>query len=72
MVHGFVALKHRRLISYLSGVFDAIRGLKSAVKNRAVVGEDALQAFSPFLESKRVFSKVRKKARTGLGNRQNV
>ena len=68
MVHGFVALKHRRLISYLSGVSDAIRGLKSAVKNRAVVGEDALRAFSPFLESKRVFSKIRKKARTGLGN----
>jgi len=63
LVHGLVALKHRRLISYLKGIFDAIRCLPSAVRNRAAVGENAIRAFLPFLESKKVFGKVRKRAR---------
>jgi hypothetical protein len=63
LVHGLVGLKHRRLLSYFSGVLDAIRSLPSALKNRNVVGADAIRVFSPFLDSKKLFSKVRKSAR---------
>ncbi len=68
LVHGAIALKHRRLISYLKGIIDAVRKMKSTIKNRTVVSKDAVRAFSPFLDSKKVFSKIRKKARIGLGN----
>jgi GT2 family glycosyltransferase len=66
VVHGFVALKHRRLIAYLRGIFGAIKHLRATIRNRKVVGEYALRAFSPFLDSKKVFSGIRKDARTGL------
>jgi GT2 family glycosyltransferase len=66
LVHGCVALKHRRPVAYFRGVMDAIRCLRSTIKGRAVVGENALRAFSPFLDSKKVFSRIRKSARTGL------
>ena len=66
LVHGCVALKHRRLMAYFKGVLDAIKHLRFTIKNRTVVGEDAVRAFSPFLDSKKVFSRIRKSARTGL------
>jgi len=58
MVHGCVALKHRRIISYLRGVFDATRRLRTTLKNRTVVGEDAVRAFSPFIDSKKVLRRI--------------
>ncbi len=58
MVHGCVAIKHRRIIAYLKGVLGAIRRLRATIKNRTVVGEDAVRAFSPFINSKKVLSRI--------------
>jgi len=66
LVHGCVALKHRRLTAYFRGILDAIKRLRSTIKDRTVVGEDAVRAFSPFLDSKKVFSRIRKNARAEL------
>lgn len=65
MVHGLVALKHRRLTAYSKGVFDAIRRLPCTVRSRTIVSEEAVRAFSPFLSSKKVFSRIRKNVRAG-------
>ena len=65
MVHGLVALKHRRITAYFRGVFDAIKRLPATVRSRTVVSEEAVQAFSPFLSSKKVFSRIRKNVRAG-------
>ena len=66
MVHGLVALKHRRLMAYLKGIFHAIKRLPSTVRSRTIVSEEAVQAFSPFLSSKKVFSRIRKNVRAGM------
>lgn len=68
LVHGLVALKHRRLPSYLRAIFSVIKHLPSTIRNRIHINETAIQTFSPFVESKKVFSKIRRKSRGSASN----
>jgi hypothetical protein len=57
-------------MAYLKGIFDAVKDLRPTMKNRTAVGKDAVRAFSPFLDSKKVFSKIRRSARMeGISHR---
>ena len=64
-VHGAVALKHRRLTAYLKGVTDAVTILQPGMRGKSRAGKDAIRAFGPFLDSKKLFNSIRRRVRTG-------
>ncbi|MBD3183956.1 glycosyltransferase [Candidatus Poribacteria bacterium] len=65
ILHGCIAIKHRRLSAYIRALFYAAKMLPQTISEREVVGESAVKSFKPFIQSKKLFTGIRKRVRTG-------